>query len=161
MWCDHFGKGYETAGSSSDKVFLNQSEIQLKSQASGEFFVLQIVCSIITLKLQPSFASALAQWFLTWIICTLLSLGKQNMIILVTLCWTHEHTMQNIIFLKIGQVQGCQINLIFNSYPLKNKFSRENHQYSKFWVLGYYTVPTWYKISHHSHKSPPQLICCF
>lgn len=54
MWCDHFGKGYKTAGS-------NQSEIQLKSQASGEFFVLQIVCSIITLKLQPSFASALAQ----------------------------------------------------------------------------------------------------
>lgn len=48
MWCDHFGKGYKTAGSSSDKVFLNQSEIQLKSQASGEFFVLQIVCSIIT-----------------------------------------------------------------------------------------------------------------
>ena len=62
MWCDHFGKGYKTAGSSSDKVFLNHwSEIQLKSQASGEFFVLQIVCSIITLKLQPSFASALAQ----------------------------------------------------------------------------------------------------
>ena len=61
MWCDHFGKGYKTAGSCSDKVFLNQSEIQLKSQASGEFFVLQIVCSIITLKLQPSFASALAQ----------------------------------------------------------------------------------------------------
>ena len=65
MWCDHFGKGYKTAGSSSDKVFHNQSEIQLKSRASGEFFVL------------------------------------------------------------------------------------------------YYTVPTWYKISHHSHKSPPQLICCF